>query len=126
MSGGDRTGKRFAIRDDDQLPAFLACLALGTLYAIQRRAIPSTCAIWSLGSPFFWEPLMEHGDIPQNILEVLQTADELSALQKLAPEAYDPALQDLIDRLIETLRQLPEQTWQLEVLDAASGKVSDE
>ena len=89
--------------------AFVLCLALGTLEAMRSGAWPLEAGIWSLGRPAFWQPLVASGS---EAVKVLQEADELSALQKLAGR---PAAEAALDRMISAVRSrlsaLPEKSW---------------
>ena len=78
--------------ENRSVPLLCACLALGTLTAIQAGSLPPEAGIWTLGRPTFWEPLVEAGLVPDDLVEVLQVADELNALQQLAPDAYKEQL----------------------------------
>lgn len=52
--------------------------------------------------------------VPQEIIDVLQQGDELSAIQKLLPHAFDATVSDLIERLHTALQEMPHQTWRVE------------
>ena len=89
--------------------AFVLCLALGTLEAMRRGYWPLTAGIWTLGRRIFWEALV---DIDDEVLAVFQSADEMSALAKLA--GY-PAAEAELDHMIAVIRArlsvLPEKSW---------------
>ncbi len=99
---------------DDDLPAFVTYLALGTPEAIRARMAPAEVGIWTLGRPLMWEPLEKASLVPQVVIDVLQTSDELSAIQKLAPETFDITMSDLIERLHAVLEGMPNLTWRIE------------
>lgn len=96
------------------LATFLTCLGIGTLHAIREDALSSETAIWSLGAPKFWEPFLNNPTVPQEIVEILQTVDELPALQQLAPEAFTTEVDKLIDRFLMELKKTQDPTWQIE------------
>ncbi len=89
--------------------AFVLCLALGTLEAMRSGLWPMEAGIWTLARPIFWEALVE---IDAEVVTVLQSADELSAIAKLA--GY-PAAQAALDRMIAVIKArlsvLPEKSW---------------
>ncbi len=89
--------------------AFVLCLALGTLEAMRRGDWPLVAGIWTLGRPVFWEALVE---VDEKVVEVFQSADELSALAELV--GY-PAAEKELDRMIAVIRarlsSLPEKSW---------------
>ena len=91
--------------------AFVMCLALGTLEAMRSGTWPLEAGIWTLGRPVFWEPLKRAG-VSEEILDILQTADELAALEKLGGRA---AAEAVLDRMLETIRRhldaLPDKNW---------------
>lgn len=99
---------------EDDFPAFVAYLSLGVLEAIRAGAVAPEVGIWTLGRPITWEPLEEARLVPPEIVEILRASDELSALQKLAPHAFDAVVSDLIARLHMALKAMPDSTWQVE------------
>ena len=99
---------------EDDLSAFVAYLALGTLEAIRAGTVSPGVGTWTLGRPVTWEPLQQAKLVPQEIIDVLQQGDELSALQKIAPHACDAAVGDLIERLHAVLRAMPSPVWRVE------------
>jgi len=99
---------------EDDLPAFVAYLALGTLEAIRTGTVSPDVGIWTLGMPLTWEPLEEANLVPQEIIDVLRVSDELAALQKSAPLAFDAVVSDLIERLRVALREMPNPIWRVE------------
>lgn len=96
---------------DEQLAALVICVSVGTLHAIQRGAIPADHGIWSIGAPKFWEPLLQTGLVADEIINVLQTADELDALQQIDPERCRTEVAALIDRLVAALASHPQPLW---------------
>ena len=89
--------------------AFALCLALGTLEAMRNGDWPLEAGIWTLGRPVFWESLT---GVDNKVVEVFQSADELSALAKLA--GY-PAAEEALDHMIAVVRarlsSLTEKSW---------------
>jgi len=98
---------------NDELPAFLAYLGIGTLHSIRSGIVDADVGIWSLGAPRNWEFLLNIPDIPKDIIEVFQTGDELSLLQQIRPEEFDGIVADLITRLENELVKMQEQNWRL-------------
>lgn len=98
------------------LDSFLACLGLGTLVAIQKGVLPASAGIWTLGLPRVHEPLVEINTISIDILDVFSQADELSALQELAPTKFNNELEELIGRLQTVLAENPEPFWDIDWL----------
>jgi hypothetical protein len=75
------------------LDAFVTSLLLGTLEAMRSGAWPLDAGIWTLGRPVFREPL-ELAGLHEDLVAVLQEADELSALAGRA--AADARLDEMI------------------------------
>lgn len=98
---------------EEGFDSFLICLALGTLYAIRDGALSPDAGIWSLGMPRVWEPFENSSMISREVIDVLQTCDELSAIQELAPEEFENAVTELIDRLLAELRESEANVWQV-------------
>jgi hypothetical protein len=112
------TEARFQIPKDD-LPAFLACLGIGTLQAILDGVLLPEVGIWTLGAPRTWKPLNDESYISREIMEVFQTSDELSALKQLAPDQFDLQVKNLINQLQKELSKNANPSWHLEwILDA--------
>lgn len=99
--------------EQNELPAFLACLGLGTLVAIQKGQLSAEAGVWTMGAPRVWEPFVDGAVVPQEVLEVFQQSDELATLQKLAPDSYEEELEKLIDQLANTLKRDSEPVWRL-------------
>jgi hypothetical protein len=97
--------------DSADRDALVLCLALGTLEAMRSGVWPLEAGIWTLGRPRFWEPL-KRGGVPEEVLDVLQAADELDALEGLSGRA---AAEALLDRMLGVIRShleaLPEKSW---------------
>ena len=89
---------------------FVTYLALGTLEAIRAGTVPAQVGIWTLGRPLFWRPL-EAALVPQAVIDVLACCDELSALQQLAPEAFEATVANLIARLHAALTGMENPAW---------------
>jgi hypothetical protein len=98
------------------LDSFLACLGLGMLTAIQKRVLPASVGIWTLGLPRVHQPLAEINAVSRDILDVFSLADELSALQKLAPAEFDNKLEELIEQLQNVLAENPKPFWDIDWL----------
>jgi hypothetical protein len=101
---------RFEVGEND-LEAFSLCLILGTLDAMRSGAWPTKAGIWTLGRPIFREPLAAAG-IAKEVMEELEAADELSAIEGLCGR---PAAEEALDRMIAVVRSrlaaLPDRTW---------------
>ena len=82
------------------LEAFVACLALGTLEAMKSAAWSSDAGTWTLARPVFWRTL-ESAGLPADLLAVLQSADELAALEALGGHA---AMEAELDKMIDAIR----------------------
>lgn len=101
----------FSIPKND-LPVFVACLGVGTLQAIRDGILPLEVGIWTLSSPIFIKSI-EDNDISPEVVNVFQTADELSALKELAPEEFKAQVDLLINRLLQELISNPNPTWSI-------------
>lgn len=98
------------------LAPFLACLGIGTLYAIRAGTISADVGIWSLAAPRVWTPLLNKDTVPKEIIDVLRTCDELSALQEALsdePGKFDAEITSLIERLGSELRSVPDTAWSI-------------
>ena len=94
--------------------SFLACLGIGTLQAIRDGTLPADVGIWSLSAPQFCEELSANPSIPQEIVEVFQMSDELSALKELAPDKFSGEVEKLIHKLYTVLATIEEPAWRLQ------------
>jgi hypothetical protein len=99
--------------EQNELPAFLACLGIGTLVAMQKGQLEAEAGIWTMGAPRVWEPFVEGSVVPQEVLEVFQQSDELATLQQLAPDSYEEELSRLINQLSGTLSRMQKPLWSL-------------
>jgi hypothetical protein len=100
--------------------AFALCLALGTLEAIRSEAWTTEAGIWTLSRPVFREELDSIG-MPEEVLDVFRSADELSLLEQLAGrEAVEQKLQVWVSVLQARLATLPERCWYARWEDGAS------
>ncbi|HET8630018.1 MAG TPA: hypothetical protein VFL91_21570 [Thermomicrobiales bacterium] len=89
------------------LPAFLACLGIGTLHAIRTGAVPAEAGIWTLAPPRFLLPIRDRSLAPEAVIEVFRVCDELDAIQEvLGPDEFDKAATDLIERLQAVLARV--------------------
>lgn len=86
--------------DAADLDAFVACIALGTLEAMKSCSWPLQSGIWTLARPAFWQNL-ENAGLHNDILDVLQRADELSAIESLTGR---PAAEAELERMIAVVR----------------------
>ena len=100
---------------DEQMAAFVTYLALGTLEAIRAGTVSAQVGIWTLGRPVFWRPLEVAALVPQAVIDVVACCDELSALQQLAPEAFEATVGDLIARLHAALAGMENPSWLVRV-----------
>jgi hypothetical protein len=98
---------------DDQLASFLACLGLGTLYAIRDGAIPARTGIWTLAPPRTWRALEENPSVPAEIVAVFQHFDELDVLQRHYPQGFDLLCAELIARLEAVLSEIEDPVYVL-------------
>jgi hypothetical protein len=85
--------------EGEHLPAFLACLAIGTLEAIRQGALPAEAGIWSLAARRLWEPIVGRSPLVDQIIDVLKECDELSAVEELIPSELGSQIERLIARL---------------------------
>jgi hypothetical protein len=98
--------------EPDGLESLIICLALGTLKAIQSNALTEDAGIWCLARPKFWQPLKKRGLISSEIVEILQSADELSAIRELCGrEKCQVVIAEAIAKLETRLQQLEEPHW---------------
>ena len=67
---------------NEGLEAFALCLALGTLVAIRSKAWHPDAGIWTIGRPIF-KDLLAKSNFPKNVMDAIEQADELSAIQDL-------------------------------------------
>ncbi len=98
---------------ESDLSAFLACLGIGTLHAIRTGILPAEAGIWTLGAPRTWGPISGLPFVSQEILDVFQACDELSAIQKLMPDGFDATITQLIDRLQAELSNIEDPGWRI-------------
>ncbi len=99
---------------DEELPAFLAYLGLGTLVAIRNGSVPVETGIWTLARPRVWEFLLKKTKVPKRIIRVYRVADELSAIKSLLPDKFDTNVGKLMDDLEKELAKLKDPTWLIE------------
>jgi hypothetical protein len=98
------------IKKDDR-NAFLACLGLGTLYAIRKGVVRPQAGIWTLGRPNVWAPLQDDPEISPEIIAVFSASDELSAIRKLRPDQFEAVIDELIGRLEDVLKSTGDRFW---------------
>ena len=95
----------------DSLTAVVLCLALGTLEAMKSGVWPLEAGIWTMGRPSFWKPLSQVG-LPEEVIGVLQSADELDAIQEMnGRETAEVTLDQMICILRKYLEALPNKSW---------------
>ncbi|MDX1928599.1 MAG: hypothetical protein SFV81_18860 [Pirellulaceae bacterium] len=93
------------------LEAFALCLVLGTLEAIRSKAWSPDAAAWTIGRPRF-KCLLESSDFPEDVMAVIEQADELSAIRDLSGmDAYSQCLDQSITVLTERLKELSGHYW---------------
>jgi len=93
------------------LEAFAICLVLGTLEAIRSKAWSPDAGAWTIGRPRF-KGLLENADFPEDVMAVIEQADELSAIRDLSGmEAYSQCLDQSITVLTKRLKELAGQYW---------------
>ena len=91
--------------------SFVLCLALGTLEAILADNWSAEAGTWTLARPAFIAPLQQSG-IPTDVLDVLSSADELSAIEKfVGKEAVKGRVTEMIAVIRNRLAALPERSW---------------
>src|SRR5205823_1215954 len=103
---------RIEVSEKD-LPAFLACLGIGTLKAIQSGLIPTQAGIWSLAAPVVHTPDLFASPVAQRIFEVLAECDELGAIKKLMPDRFDATVASLIEKLESELAEIEDPIWRI-------------
>lgn len=97
--------------DASDLEAFVGCLALGTLEAMRSGTWPSEAGTWTLARPVFWRAL-EGAGLDKELLDVLQRADELSALEGLmGRQAVDAELDNMIKVVRARLAEKASTSW---------------
>ena len=102
----------FTIPEED-LPIFFAYMALGVLRAIQDETVPPQVGIWSL-APLVYTPGAKLSSVPESILSVYQSSDELSSIRRLLPEeSYQKTLSELIELLQGELSRLEDPNFHL-------------
>lgn len=108
------------------LSVMFTYLALGILYAIKKGVVPPSVGISTVGRPNFWELLKDEINAPMELIQVLQTADELDALAQLVPEKFDSELDALIHELENVLSGIPNPIWNIQIQTVdATGKVDN-
>lgn len=98
---------------NDDLSSVLACLGIGLLWTIRQGVIPPESGIWTLARPQTWVPLQDVELVPQEIIDVFQACDELSAIKKLVPDHYEEAIDEFIQRLAAVMAPVGTIGWQL-------------
>lgn len=99
---------------EQDLPAFLIYLAIGTLHAIRTHTVPAQTGIWTLAQPQFIEALTKRANIAQEAINVFSSADELSAIQQLLPDNFETEVDKLIERLRVALSQIQDPYWSIQ------------
>jgi hypothetical protein len=96
---------------EDGLDSFVICLALGTLVAIKERIIDSDAGIWTLARPIFWERFKDNHSLPPEVIDVLQSSDEISALLELNSVDGEKFIDECIGKLKKCLSEVKEPSW---------------
>lgn len=94
---------------DRHVTAFCAYLALGTLEAVFRRAIPPGAAAAPLDSPRFWQPI--EGKIDPRVLAVLQSVGDVDLPEETSQEWIEGVVASLQTQLLEVLSETERPTW---------------
>lgn len=104
----------------ENVPAFVACLTLGTLEAIRAGAMDAADGIWTLGAPRTWEPLERDRRVPPELLRVLKTGDEIDAAKTLLGPAYVGIVDELKQAVLGLIETRRDKIWRLTWLRDAS------
>ncbi len=97
--------------EEKDFPAFLACLGIGTLYAIRSGVLPTEAGIWSLAAPIVHAPQSVTTCLPTKIVEVYKTCDELSTIQELLPDLLHQEVTKLMEQLEVEVSRIQEPVW---------------
>lgn len=100
---------------EEDFPAFLAYLGIGTLYAMRNETVPPQVGIWTLAPPRVCEFLSKLPNVPGKLIRVYRTADELSAIKQLLPNQYTATVDKLIKQLESVLTHMEDQTWSVQL-----------
>ena|SRR3954454_20307674 len=98
---------------DEQLHTFIACLSLGTLHAIRTGILDTDAGIWSLASPSLLGPLRSNPHVPNELIEVLESCDELSAIQQMMPQRLQGVITETITRIESQLSEAQPNIWRV-------------
>ena len=98
---------------EEDFPAFMTYVAIGTLYAIRNGTVPSEIGNWTLGPPNISEFLLKQQNMPRRVIRVFEMGDELHALEVLAPDKFDDELGEMIRQLEAALAKLDHPTWRI-------------
>lgn len=88
----------------EELSTFIAYLVVGVLVSIKDQAVSFGVGIWSLRRLVFFEPLKKI--LPKEIIEVLESCNELSALEEFSKKNYQDALDHILKVLTKYLKQM--------------------
>lgn len=103
---------RIEITEQD-LPALLAFVGIGTLYAILTNTVSPDVGIWTLAAPGTWEFLLERNLVSKRLLDVFQTCDELSLIKEVSQERFENLVKELITQLQKELEENVDLNWRV-------------
>ena len=100
---------------EEDLPAFLACLALGALHSLHAGVPDGGGSVNALSNPGFWRPLLAKPEVPEELTDILRATEGLAAMREHAPGAeYESIMADRILRLQSELgRGKTRRIWRL-------------
>jgi hypothetical protein len=99
------TNAEFIARGDEDIQRLVAVLALGMCRAVSAGTVSAAYACHRLFGPAMISRVHEAGATPE-FLEVLNLASELEVVERLAPDAFQAALDDVDARLVDILRTI--------------------
>jgi len=99
------TNATFIARGDEDIQRLVAVLALGMCRAVSAGAVSAAYACHRLFGPAVISRVHEAGAAPE-LLEILNLASELEAVERLAPDAFQASLDDVDARLVNILRTI--------------------
>ncbi|TAH50146.1 MAG: hypothetical protein EYC68_14950 [Chloroflexota bacterium] len=104
---------------------FLVYLGIGVLSTIRNRTVPSEVGIWTLGRLALWRDLRKVR-IPEQVIDVINVADELSAIEELLPDRFDETIAEQIAQLEEQLKATKDPIWQISCAIVPSTEESEQ
>lgn len=93
------------------LNTFMSCLAIGTLYAMKHGALPFEAGISGMGHPTVWKPI--EGMISEEVLHILQTADELDMMSRIPNYGVVRVIDEQIETLLRVLANEEHKGWSI-------------